>query len=194
MITIVSGITCESKSFMMKVLEAGGLKIVHDYEHDSDCQNFRSCFEYEKINLIKSHPSRVYDKENIALKLMSFFLKSLPSDYNYNVILVERDLEEVNDNEKNFFNDFFELKNTIIMKDLIKKRFVESHINRIEEWLITKENFNVIRVDCRLLANNPVQTINKINKKLKLNLNIEKCISAVYPQLYVGQKVISSDA
>ena len=190
MITIVSGLACEGKSLMMKVLNAGGLRIIKDHELNSDCKDLKNLFEYEKIEVIKSHPAWFYDNQPVAINLVSFLLKRLPTNYNYNVIFVEKNIDEVVETKGLIFSDKCGPNYNITHKDLIKKSFVESHVQRVREWLVNKPNFNVISVDFNLLATNPVQTINKINKDLELNLNIERCISAIYPQIYTKKMVV----
>ncbi len=81
----------------MKMLEAGGMEVVTDGEREADEDNPRGYYEDERVkDLAKAtDKSWLRASRGRAVKIISFLLKDLPANLNYQVILMRRDLTEV---------------------------------------------------------------------------------------------------
>ncbi len=81
----------------MRMLEAGGMEIVTDGEREADEDNPRGYYEDERVKhlLNASDRSWLRASRGRALKVISYLLKDLPPNLNYQVILMRRDLAEV---------------------------------------------------------------------------------------------------
>ncbi len=81
----------------MKMLEAGGLEITTDGEREADEDNPRGYYEDERVkDLAKAtDKSWLRASRGSAVKVISFLLKDLPPNLNYQVILMRRELTEV---------------------------------------------------------------------------------------------------
>ena len=81
----------------MKMLEAGGMEIVTDGERQADEDNPRGYYEDERVKDLANTRNKTWLKASRgrAVKVISFLLKDLPSNLNYNVVLMRRDLSEV---------------------------------------------------------------------------------------------------
>ena len=96
-IVVVSGLPRSGTSMAMKMLEAGGMEIVTDGEREADEDNPRGYYEDERVkDLAKAtDKSWLRASRGRAIKVISFLLKDLPPNLNYQVILMRRDLTEV---------------------------------------------------------------------------------------------------
>jgi len=82
---------------VMRMLAAGGLETVSDGVRRSDGDNPHGYFEHERVkNLAGGKEKRWLGScRGRALKVVSPLLRYLPRGQNYQVIFMERDLEEV---------------------------------------------------------------------------------------------------
>lgn len=96
-IVVVSGLPRSGTSMAMKMLEAGGMEIVTDGQREADEDNPRGYYEDERVkDLAKAtDKSWLRASRGRAIKVISFLLKDLPPNLNYQVILMRRDLGEV---------------------------------------------------------------------------------------------------
>lgn len=96
-VVVVSGLPRSGTSMAMKMLEAGGMEIVTDGEREADEDNPRGYYEDERVkDLAKAtDKSWLRASRGRAIKVISFLLKDLPPNLNYQVILMRRDLTEV---------------------------------------------------------------------------------------------------
>lgn len=96
-VVVVSGLPRSGTSMAMKMLEAGGMEIVTDGQREADEDNPRGYYEDERVkDLAKAtDKSWLRASRGRAIKVISFLLKDLPPNLNYQVILMRRDLTEV---------------------------------------------------------------------------------------------------
>lgn len=96
-IVVVSGLPRSGTSMAMRMLEAGGMEIVTDGEREADEDNPRGYYEDERVKDLANEPDKSWLKASRgrAVKVISFLLKDLPANLNYQVILMRRDLGEV---------------------------------------------------------------------------------------------------
>ena len=96
-IVVVSGLPRSGTSMAMKMLEAGGMEIVTDGEREADEDNPRGYYEDERVKDLANAPDKSWLRASRgrAVKVISFLLKDLPPNLDYQVILMRRDLTEV---------------------------------------------------------------------------------------------------
>ena len=96
-VVVVSGLPRSGTSMAMKMLEAGGMEIVTDGQREADEDNPRGYYEDERVKDLAntSDKSWLRASRGRAVKVISFLLKDLPPNLNYQVILMRRDLTEV---------------------------------------------------------------------------------------------------
>src|ERR1700758_4513342 len=95
MIAIVSGLPRSGTSLMMQMLAAGGMPILCDGERSADVDNPRGYLEWERIKQLPKNPSLIAEAEGKAVKVISQLLLSLPPEYEYRIIFMQRPLPEV---------------------------------------------------------------------------------------------------
>ena len=96
-IVVVSGLPRSGTSMLMKMLEAGGLSVMTDGQRTADEDNPKGYFEVERIKGLAQEGERGWlaGARGKAIKIISYLLRSLPPQFNYRVVFVRRDLDEV---------------------------------------------------------------------------------------------------
>src|SRR5690606_12020707 len=94
-ITIVSGLPRSGTSMMMQMLKNAGMEIFTDEVREADANNPKGFFEHEKIKALAKDNKFLKDAKGKVAKVVCQLVKFLPANYNYKVILMKRDLQEV---------------------------------------------------------------------------------------------------
>ena len=94
-ITVVSGLPRSGTSMMMQMLRAGGLTCLTDELREADISNPKGYFEFEKVKGLRADNSWLPEAKGKVIKIISHLLSCLPSELNYKIIFMERDLGEV---------------------------------------------------------------------------------------------------
>ena len=94
---VVSGLPRSGTSMAMKMLEAGGLPVVSDGLRRADEDNPRGYYEDERVKDLHQEGDKTWlrDARGKVVKIISFLLKSLPADNNYQVLFMHRNLREI---------------------------------------------------------------------------------------------------
>src|SRR5687767_195333 len=81
----------------MKMLEAGGLRVVTDGLRSADEDNPKGYYEDERVKDLHQQGDKAWLREarGKVVKIISFLLKSLPADNNYKVLFMHRNLREI---------------------------------------------------------------------------------------------------
>ena len=100
-VIIVSGLPRSGTSMMMKMLEAGGLKILTDNLREADANNPKGYYEFERVKQMKDgNLAWLPDAVGKVVKIVTGLIIYLPSDYKYKIIFMKRDLNEVLSSQK----------------------------------------------------------------------------------------------
>ena len=96
-IVVVSGLPRSGTSMAMKMLEAGGLSVVTDGLRAADEDNPKGYYEDERVKDLHQAADKTWlrDARGKVVKIISFLLKSLPADNNYQVLFMHRNLSEI---------------------------------------------------------------------------------------------------
>jgi hypothetical protein len=96
-IVVVSGLPRSGTSMAMKMLEAGGLRVVIDNLRAADEDNPKGYYEDERVKDLHLEGDKAWLREarGKVVKIISFLLKSLPDDNNYRVLFMHRNLREI---------------------------------------------------------------------------------------------------
>ncbi len=94
-ITIVSGLPRSGTSLMMQMLAAGGIPALTDEKRAADEDNPRGYLEYEPAKGLQRDSSWLAQAKGRSVKIVAQLLRFLPPDFDYRVVFMERDLDEV---------------------------------------------------------------------------------------------------
>ena len=182
-VVIVSGLPRSGTSMMMKVLEAGGLPVLIDGLRAADPDNPEGYYEFERVKeLDKGDSAWVAETQGKAVKVISALLEYLPADYQYRVIFMHRNIEEVLNSQRKMLarrGEDVEAVNDAEMADLFAK-----HVTKIKQWLRRQPNFAVLDVDYNEMMQTPESYIRMINQFIDNTLDEQAMAAMINPALY----------
>ena len=185
MITIVTGLPRSGTSLMMQILEKAGMEILTDELRKADESNQRGYYEYEKVKSLMKDSSWVGDAEGKVLKVISGLLSFLPAKFEYKIVFMQRDIDEVLSSQSRLL----ERKGVTKKADYkILKMTFEKQLMVIKKLLSQKPNVDLLEVSYRDLVLNPESEIYKINGFFGNTLDTEKMVLAVDKTLYREKK------
>ena len=182
-IVIVSGLPRSGTSMAMKMLEAGGIDLFVDSVRPADEDNPRGYFEHERVKQLQKEKNRSWLREGRGkvVKVISFLLTDLPPEHRYQVIFMNRHLDEVvTSQNKMLLRRGEELK----QDDGEMKRLFSDHLQRVRSWLSRQRHFQVLEVHYSQVVASPLQQAERIGRFLDLPLQFSRMAEVVDPELY----------
>jgi hypothetical protein len=181
-ITIVSGLPRSGTSMMMQVLEAGGLAVLSDNLRKQDEDNPKGYYEYEPVKQTKQDPSWVPGARGKVVKVIYSLLYDLPSGFDYRVIFMQRNLDEVLASQKAMLERSNQ-EGANVSNQKLTEVFTRQ-LAKFDNWIATQKQFRILKVIHREMITAPTPQCEKINGLLDGILDLEKAVSAVDPSLY----------
>jgi hypothetical protein len=182
-VVVVSGLPRSGTSMMMKVLEAGGLPVLIDGLRTADTDNPEGYYEFERVKeLDKGDTAWVAEAQGKVVKVISALLEYLPPDYQYRVIFMHRNIDEVLHSQRKMLThrgEDVEAVNDAEMADLFAK-----HLAKVKEWLRAQPNFAVLDVDYNAILKDPDPHVRTINQFIDNALDEQAMVKMINPTLY----------
>ena len=185
-IIVVSGLPRSGTSLMMKMLVQGGVESLTDNKRKADDDNKGGYFEYELVKKLKEDNSWLFKAVGKAIKIISFFLYDLPVEYNYKVIFIRRDMDEILASQEQMLvrrgeshngNDNDEMKGVFL-----------KHIQEVNEWLSTQKNIEILEVSYNKIVEKPDYEVRRVNNFIGGNLDENAMIMSVDKRQYRQRK------
>ena len=182
-IVVVSGLPRSGTSMLMRMLEAGGLPVVTDGQRAADEDNPRGYFEVERIKGLarESDPSWLAESRGKAIKVVSYLLKSLPTGFNYRVVFVRRDIDEVLASQSKMLARRGETHD--VPPETMRGLF-EKDVARARQMLAQEPHFESLEVDYAAVLARPLEEARRIAGFLGESLDVQAMAAAVDPSLY----------
>ncbi|HJN02440.1 MAG: sulfotransferase domain-containing protein [Nitrospinota bacterium] len=181
-ITIVSGLPRSGTSMMMRILEAGGMRILKDEIRKADEDNPAGYYEFEKVKELKKDPSWLENAKGKAVKIISSLLEHLPERYIYKIIFIHRNMEEILDSQRQMLIRRGEATNEV-SDEKVGKMFLK-HLKKIEERLNKQSNMDVLTVHYNEILKEPAKHGEIINRFLGNTLNTKNMTDVIDQTLY----------
>ncbi|MBN1580897.1 MAG: sulfotransferase domain-containing protein [Anaerolineae bacterium] len=181
-ITIVSGLPRSGTSMMMKMLHAGGMDVLTDEIRTADEDNPKGYYEFERVKQLPEDTAWLPDAENKAVKVISALLLKLPSDYNYKVIFMRRNIQEILESQRRMLIRRGEPTDRV-SDDKIALAF-QKHLEHVESWLDEQPNIEVLYVDYNATLRYPAHSIQLVDRFLGSVLDTQKMARVIDPALY----------
>jgi len=187
-LVIVSGLPRSGTSMMMRMLEAGGVPVMSDGEREADVDNPKGYFELERIKHLEKETDKSYVRQGRgkALKVISFLIKDLPDDNDYQVIFMRRDLEEVLASQDKMI-DRLGTEDTTAADEAMKEAY-RNDIVRTRLYCRKQPNFDHIEVHYKTAIEDPAATAHVVNQFLGGKLDEAAMRAAVDKSLYRNRK------
>lgn len=170
---------------MMRMLAAGGVATVEDGHREADVSNPAGYFEFEPVKDLDKRgavPSWLPGARGKAVKVISFLLTWLPEDFNYDVIVMVRDLDEVLASQRQMLE---RRGDATANADAARTRetFV-SHLAQLDRFLEARRCFRTLRVSYRETVERPAETAARVTAFLGRPLDEAAMAAAVERDLY----------
>lgn len=186
MIVVVSGLPRSGTSMMMNMLEAGGIPLLTDNFRKADEENPKGYYEYKRVKQLEEDASWLEKAEGKAVKVISYLLKYLPEDYNYRIIFMERKIEEVLASQKKMIERRGETYDKV--SDEAMAKLFEKHLKEVDEMLKSRANMKTIYVSYNKILEEPEPHLERINIFLGGELDTQRMVQVIDPQLYRQRK------
>ncbi len=181
-ITIVSGLPRSGTSMMMRMLEAGGMRILKDEIRKADEDNPAGYYEFEKVKELKKDPSWLENAKGKAVKIISSLLEHLPERYTYKIIFMHRNMEEILNSQRQMLIRRGEATNEV-SDEKVGKMFLK-HLKKIEERLNKQSNMDVLTIHYNEILKEPAKHGEIINRFLGNTLNTKNMTGVIDRTLY----------
>jgi hypothetical protein len=182
-IVVVSGLPRSGTSMAMKMLDAGGLDVVTDGVRTADEDNPRGYYEDERVKDLGRTAERAWLRHarGKAIKIISFLLKDLPSDNNYQVLFMERELSEVLASQQKMLVHRGESSET---EDAQMREVYVEHVRHVKFMVGYRRHFDALFVDYRRALAAPREEARRVNLFLGGGLDERAMAEVIDPELY----------
>jgi len=181
MITVVSGLPRSGTSLVMQMLAAGGHPILCDDLRAADADNPRGYLEFAPVKSLERDATWLPQAEGKAVKIISFLLPKLPSNFEYRVIFLRRDLSEVLRSQETMLQRRGQPPGPDA--GLMASHFGK-HLHSVDEWLSRQKHIEVLNCPYGELVQSTTKTAESIRDFLSLELDVSRMAAAVDPALY----------
>jgi len=182
-LVIVSGLPRSGTSMMMRMLDAGGVRVRSDARRAPDTDNPRGYFELERVKHLGNETDKSWlrDVRGEALKVISHLLPALPDGNFYQVIFMQRDLDEVLASQ----NKMLVRRNEPNpVSDERARVMFERHLESVRRLLHAGRNFSALEVAYTDTLAEPGRVAREVAGFLGRPLAVDAMVRAVEPDLY----------
>lgn len=170
-ITIVSGLPRSGTSMLMQMLQAGGMPVLTDSVRRADADNPRGYFEFDRVKQIAQDASWLEDARGKAVKMVYLLLYDLPKHYDYRVILMKRNLDEVLASQAAMLRR--QGKEGGRLDDAQLRAVYQRHLHELDTWLRAQPNITVLELQYADVLTDPRRTADEIDRSLGFGLDVD---------------------
>ena len=181
-IVVVSGLPRSGTSMVMQMLAAGGMPVLVDEHRAPDESNPKGYFEYEPVKKLRIDDSWLPQACGKAVKIIAQLLPSLPKQYRYQVLFIERDMNEVIASQEAMLQ-----RNNQAGAQLTQEQLSQvflTQVSRVRNWLGKQTNMELLSIDHGEVIENAMLSTKRINDFLSVNLDVGSMVSAVDRKFY----------
>jgi len=173
----------------MKMLQVGGLEVITDGVREADESNPKGYFEFEPVKGLDKNGSTAWlnDARGKAVKIISFLLTWLPENYDYRVVLMQRDLQEVLASQNKMLMLRAEPPGTPEEDERMRQHY-ERHLAKVQSFLSSRRCFSVLPVDYRSVIERPREEASRMNEFLGGRLDVTRMAEVGNPSLYRNRR------
>jgi hypothetical protein len=182
-VIVVSGLPRSGTSMTMKMLAAAGVPILTDHVRGADASNPEGYFEFEPVKSLAAGGDTGWlaSARGKAVKVVSPLLTHLPDSYDYQVVLMRRDLNEVIASQNAMLDARREPRGA---DDTTMRAHYEQHLEQVGRFLARRSCFSTLTVDYTDVLADPRQQAARIATFLGGALDVARMAAAVDPALY----------
>jgi len=181
-ISVVSGLPRSGTSMMMRMLAAGGMEVITDNIRKADEDNPEGYYEFEKAKKIRQDASWLDSAQGKVFKMVSMLLYDLPSDRNYKIVFMKRNMDEILASQRRML--IRQGRSGDGPDDKEMGRIFAKHLRDTEEWLGKQKNTDVLYMNYNEIVRNPVVQADILKQFFGSRLNAEAMAGVIERNLY----------
>ena len=172
----------------MKMLEAGGVPIVTDGVRAADASNPKGYYEFEPVKELDKNVDTAWlgSARGKAVKIISFLLTYLPDSYDYRVIFMNRDVDEVLASQNKMLESRGEAGGSA--DDAQMREVYGKHLEKVARFMRNRTCFETLQIGYRDVIDNPAAQARRINEFLGGRLDVERMSAIADRELYRNRK------
>ena len=182
MITIVSGLPRSGTSVMMQLLAAGGMPLLTDNVRAADADNPNGYCEYEPVKRLRTDFNWLEHAEGRAIKVIAQLLTYLPNEYEYKIIFMHRELDEVLRSQEVMLKRNGK-SGASLSHDRLKTIFRDQMV-QVKTFLERQDTIETMDVDYAKIVQKPKVYFDQLINFLDVPLDTEAMKSVIDPSLY----------
>lgn len=169
---------------MMSALQAGGMELLIDHIRTADANNPKGYYEFERVKqLPKSDYSWLRKARGKGVKIISALLEFLPEKFNYKVIFMQREMNEILSSQARMLERSGKENEHPVSDEAIRHSYQE-HLNKVTNYLAAGDWFQTLYVSYNDILAQPDLEFKKVVDFLGVGLDLEKMTKMVDPNLY----------
>jgi hypothetical protein len=187
-IVVVSGLPRSGTSMMMQMLQAGGLEILTDAVRAADGSNPKGYFEFEAVKALDkgAPPAWLAGARGKAVKIVSSLVRWLPDGHDYQVIFMQRNLDEVVVSQNKMLADRG-VPADDAQNDRVKHLY-QTHVQDTLQLLRGRRSVSMLVVDYSEALAQPAETARRVDRFLQRRLDVDRMAAAADPTLYRNRR------
>lgn len=181
-VVVVSGLPRSGTSLMMSMLEATGIEPMQDGIREADIDNPKGYYEYERVKKIKDDKAWLPDAKGKVVKMISRLLVELPGDFNFKVIWMRRNIDEIIASQKKMLVRLGTYDPSV--KDDEIRRMLLRHVEKTLSWMNAQGNIEHLFVSYNKLMEDPKDEVKKLAKFLGEGAEADAMMERIDTDLY----------
>ena len=181
-IFVVSGLPRSGTSLLMQMLGAGGAVLLTDENRLPDDDNPKGYLEYEPVKNLRIKKDWVSDSKGKVVKVIHALLPELPSLFQYKIIFINRNVEEIVASQKKMLQRAG--RTGANMPDDKLTALFTAERARILKWVGMQKNMELLECDYREIVEDAFFNAQRIATFLELELDINLMAQVVDAKLY----------
>ena len=181
-IIIVTGLPRSGTSLIMQILKSMGIELFTDNKRSPDKSNPKGYFEHELVKLIENDSSWIKNVKGKAIKIVSPLLEYLPTNYNYKIIFMDRDLDEIFQSQERMLSEN-DIVSTKVELEILKQIFIK---DLKQAWSCTRElsHSESLEISHSKLLKKPDSELEKIKRFLNIKVDLKNTLKVIDKKLY----------
>ena len=186
-ITVVSGLPRSGTSMMIQMLKVGGIEPVTDNLRLADESNPKGYYEFERVKKLKDGDTQwVKSATGKSVKVISALLDGLPPGYQYRIVFMQRNMDEILASQKQMLINRGEPADRVSDEQLAE--IFQKHLQKTTAWLAGQSNMQVLYINYNNMLKDPSPSLKQVNQFLDGKLNVEEMAGVIDKNLYRQRK------
>lgn len=166
---------------MMNMLQAGGMSILSDGRRPADPDNPLGYFELEAVKGLAQDASWLRDAAGKAVKVQANLLTFLPPEFDYRVVFMHRDPEEIVASQEKVLSH---RRPHVPRTPESSVGIIARHLDETLEWLSSQTQWRCVHVHYGRLVSNSLGDAHRINAFFGGQLEVDAMQGVVDSRLY----------